>query len=341
MRKMPSVDLNYSPLHEIAMGPIKAALMNCAIKYKVFDQLTTPRTPREVAGKLGFHPDNTRRLLDALTTIDLLHKKAGFYCNQPLAQAFLVSDSGTSVSRLMMQTQHEGLNPLEKLEQLVAKGPMGQDEAIDLADEKMWTEEVKSSAGWVFGGVGQLVAGIIAELPGFSSFEKMLDLGCGHGVFSLFILDKNPDLKGVLMDRAPVLDAAAEIVSAYQAKERVDFLAGDYLADQLGAGYDLVYASATLNFALGTLDSLFTKIFHSLKPGGYFVSFQDGMTEEQTKPDTMLGAVIPSMMMGHDYCFPQGMIAETAISCGFQKVRSKTLKTPIGEMDIDICQKGG
>jgi len=74
-------------------------------------------------------------------------------------------------------------------------------------------------------------------------------------------------------------------------------------------------------------------------PGGYFVGFQDGSTHEGTKPDTMLGAVIPSMMMDSDYCFHQGEIARTLLDCGFRWVRSRTLSTPIGPMDLDIARK--
>ncbi len=337
MNSMPSVELSYGSLHQIALGPLKAALMNCAIELKLFDQLSQPRQAADIAHALGLNQDNTRRLLDALTTIDLLQKKNGAYRNTEIARTFLVSDSPASVAALLRQTQHAGLNPLDQLGHLVKNGPA--DGGMDFADEKIWTEEVRSSAGWVFGGVGQQVAEIIAALPGFSGLEKMLDMGCGHGVFSLYILERNQSLRGVLLDRAPVLDAAAEFIEAYQAADRVTFQPGDYLTDDIGQGYDLVFASATLNFAIGNLGPLLGKILDALKPGGYFVSFQDGMTGEQTKPDTMLGAVIPSMMMGMDYCFAQGMIAEAAIECGFRQVRSRTIETPIGEMDIDICRK--
>ncbi|ADK84494.1 Methyltransferase type 12 [Desulfarculus baarsii DSM 2075] len=340
MKHTPEVALSYGPLHQLAMGPLKAALLNCAIKLKVFDLLSQARAAGEVAAALGLHPENTRRFLDALTTIDLLRKQGATYCNQPIAQAFLVSGSLSSVAALLLQTQNAGLNPLDKLERLLTHGPDADGQVMDFADEKIWTKEVQSSAGWVFGGVGPLVAEMVAGLPGFASFEKMLDMGCGHGAFTLYILEKNPKLHGVLLDRPAVLAAAAAFVDAYQAGDRVSYRPGDYLAEGIGEGYDLVFASATLNFAIGNLPALLGKVLDALKPGGWFVSFQDGMTNQQTKPETMLGAVIPSMMMGHDYCFPQGMIAKAAIDVGFQSTRSRTVDTPIGAMDIDMCQKG-
>ena len=339
MNTLPIADLSYRPLHEIAMGPLRAALLNCALDFALFDKLTRPVSGRTVADILGTHPGNTRRLLDGLATMDLIEKQAGRYWNSPLADAFLVTRAPTFIGPLLKQTQNPDLNPLDALKQLVSQGPDTANDPADMADETLWAEEVKASAGWVFGGVGQMVAGIIRALPGFSSFRRFLDMGCGHGVFSLYILDCHPELCAVLMDRREVLDAARPLVREFDAGPRVSYLAGDYLTDDLGEGYDLIYASATLNFAKGCIDDLVPRIYDALNPGGYFVSFQDGMIREQTKPDTMLGAVIPSMMMDMDYCFDQGQIADAAVRSGFEWVRSRTLLTPIGEMDLDIGRK--
>ncbi len=340
MKTPPMVEISYRPLHELAMGPLKAAFLNCGIELKVFDTLTDFASTEQVATRLGTHPDNTRRLLDALTTMDLLEKKGGCYRNLPVAGHFLVSKEPTYIGSLLLQTQHAGLNPMDKAVDLVKNGPNAGCDARDFSDESLWAREAGNSAGWVFGGVGRQVADIIKLLPDFSKFDKMLDMGCGHGVFSLFMLHEHPSLKAVLLDRAVVLDAAREILQEWGLENRVEYAPGDYITGDIGEGYDLVFASATLNFALHGLEELITKVFRALKPGGYFVSFQDGMTHEGTKPDTMLGAVMPAMMLGMDYTFTQGRIAHAAVECGFRWVRSRTLPTPIGDMDMDIARKG-
>ena len=230
--------------------------------------------------------------------------------------------------------------PDEFLRALLKKGPSpAGDESF--TDPGFWAEKVKLSSAWVFGGTGSLVADRIEEIPGFFGFEKMLDLGCGHGVFSLYLMERNPGLTSVLLDREPVLKAAAGFVEAQGAEDRVSYLPGDYMTVDIGAGYDLIYASATLNFVKTRLAPLFSKIFAALKPGGWFVSFQDGMTHEQTRPDTMLEAVIPSMQMGLDLTFDQGDIAQAMVDCGFSPVRSRTLETPMGQLDMDMARKPG
>jgi SAM-dependent methyltransferase len=339
MTPLPSVDISFSPLHHIVTGPLKAALLNCALDLSLFDSLRRPETAKTVATALNLHPGNTSRLMDALVTLDLLEKNKGYYKNSHLAQTFLVTTSPACIGPLLKQTQNPALNPLDALAGLVTQGPPANDTVPDMADEILWAEEVTSSAGWVFGGTGSLVADAVQTLDGFSSFTRFLDMGCGHGAFSLYILERHPDLHAVLMDRTPVLDAAMPLMERFEAQERVSRLDRDYITDDLGSGYDLIFASATLNFARGCLPDLVRKIHGSLLPGGYFISFQDGMTHERTRPDTMLGAVIPAMMMDNDYCFNQGEIARTALDCGFRWVRSSTVSTPIGPMDLDISLK--
>lgn len=340
MKTPPAVDLSYRPLHELAMGPLKAAFMNCGIRFKVFDALTEFASTEQVATRLGAHPENTRRLLDVLATMDLLEKREGLYRNLPIARHFLVSTQPTCIGPLLLQAQHAGLNPLEKLADLVKNGPDADQNVQNFADESLWAREAKDSAGWVFGGVGRQVADVVKTLPGFEDFTKMLDMGCGHGVFSLYMLHEHPTMRAVLLDRSAVLEAARGILQEWGMEGRVEYVPGDYISGDLGQGYDLIFASATLNFALHGFEDLIAKVFRALKPGGYFVSFQDGMTHEGTKPDTMLGAVMPAMMLGMDYTFTQGRIAQAAVECGFRWVRSRTVSTPIGDMDMDVARKG-
>jgi len=121
--------------------------------------------------------------------------------------------------------------------------------------------------------------------------------------------------------------------------DRVTVAAGDYMADDIGTDYDLIWASSTLNFAKWDLDALVAKIFEAVKPGGYFVSFQDGMTHEHTKPDTMLGHLADQLTTGVDFSLDQGAVADAALRCEFRWVRSRTIQTPMGPMDMDIAWK--
>lgn len=63
------------------------------------------------------------------------------------------------------------------------------------------------------------------------------------------------------------------------------------------------------------------------------------MTHEHTKPEIMLGHLAGAMRTNIDFSLDQGFVADAMIRCGFQSVRSRTIETPMGAMDLDIARK--
>jgi SAM-dependent methyltransferase len=293
----------------------------------------------DVAGKLGTHPAITRKFMDALATVDLVEKKDGLYRNLPDTQAFLTEGGPQYVGAMLQMVQRMSVDPLDNLLHLLKEGPVRSTGWESLVGGFDWVEMARHSAAWVFGEVGEMIARTLSKLEGFEAFEKMLDMGGGHGVFALYIVGAHPSMKGVVFDRPEVTEVAKTFIDRYEMAERVSVAAGDYMTDDLGAGYDLIWASATLNLAGPGLDTLFGKIHSALKPGGYFAAFQDGLTHEHTKPEIMLGHLAGVLSAGEDLSFEQGFIAETMLKCGFQSVRSRTVETPMGAMDLDIARK--
>lgn len=321
------------------MGPVAARLMMTALELRLFNQLQSFCSADDVARRLGTHKDNTRRLLDALATIDLVEKKNRLYRNLPATQTFLVDTAPAFIGGLLRISGQMSIDPLEDLLQYVQKGPLPGDPGEDFSSEALWAQMARDSAPWVLGEMGDRIAGILSKLPGFASFEKMLDLGGGHGLFAIYIVNAHPTMQGAVFDRPAVIEVARSFIDQYGMTDRVTVAAGDYLSDDIGGGYDLIWASATLNFAKFDIDPLITKILAALKPGGYFASFQDGMTHEHTKPEIMLGHLAGAMRTNIDFSLDQGFVADAMIRCGFQSVRSMTIETPMGAMDLDIARK--
>jgi len=132
---------------------------------------------------------------------------------------------------------------------------------------------------------------------------------------------------------------AETFITVYEMEERMEVLAGDYNCDSIGAGYDLIWASNTLNFARHDLDSLMKKIYDALSSGGVFISFCEGLTNERTKQDSVVLSMMSIALMGQDMCFDQGEIADSMLRVGFKSVRSRTLDAPWGTADLDIGRK--
>jgi hypothetical protein len=69
------------------------------------------------------------------------------------------------------------------------------------------------------------------------------------------------------------------------------------------------------------------------------MAFQDGLTHERTRPDMMLGHLGAALAAGQAFYFDQGEIAASMLRSGFKSVHSRTVTTPMGDMDLDIARK--
>jgi SAM-dependent methyltransferase len=210
---------------------------------------------------------------------------------------------------------------------------------MDMGTEERWAQAAAIGANYQRSSIAQQIVKTISELPEFPSLEKMLDLGGGSGLFGIAIVASHPDMRDVLFDQPAIVEVAKTFIEEYEMKDRIEVMSGDYTRDSIGEGYDLIWASATLNFARDDLDSFMKKIWDSLSPGGVFVSFHEGLTHERTNPNVMALLGLPMALMGQDIEFDQGFIANSMLRVGFKSVRSRTLDTDWGPMDLDIGRK--
>ena len=103
--------------------------------------------------------------------------------------------------------------------------------------------------------------------------KSVLDLGCGAGNFTLKLLDLIPDFDCTLVDLSlPMLDKAKERISKVS-KGKISTVQTDFLNLQLPAEtFDIVVTGAAMHHLRTDeeWETVFTKIFKSLKKGGCF-----------------------------------------------------------------------
>lgn len=103
--------------------------------------------------------------------------------------------------------------------------------------------------------------------------KSVLDLGCGAGNFTLKLLDLIPNLDCTLVDLSlPMLDKAKERISKVS-QGKISTIQTDFLNLQLPAEtFDIVVTGAAMHHLRTDeeWETVFTKIFKSLKKGGCF-----------------------------------------------------------------------
>ena len=158
METIPKVTLSYKSLFDMCSWPAREKVVDAAIKLNIFNALREPVTAEEVACMLGTHSKNTGLFLDALAAIDLVEKKDGCYRNLPVSSEFLVEDSPAYLGPVMeYMLKHETFT-VDKLLDLVKKGPDSPDNTHTASDE-MTEVEVASHAVFEKTGKAQLMRG--------------------------------------------------------------------------------------------------------------------------------------------------------------------------------------
>ena len=339
MKQLPEVNASFADLYGILIAPIQSKLLLTGIELKVFNHLGEPKTADAVAAAIGSHPENTRLFFDGLAACDLLLKKNGLYQNTAVTQEFLVEVSPTYIGEFLANQLQWHTPVLDHLTALVMEGPPATQAEMDAESEEVWGKMAALMANYERSGVAQQIAAIVSELPEFPTLKKMLDLGGGPGLLGIAIVAAHPDMRGVVFDRPAIVRVAEEFIEEYELTDRMTVMGGDYANDPIGEGYDLILASATLNFVKDDLDSFFGKIYGALNPGGVFITLSDGLTDERTKPELMVIGWLSMALTGQDMGFDQGVIADSMLRVGFKSVRSRTLAMPMGPLDLDIGRR--
>jgi cyclopropane fatty-acyl-phospholipid synthase-like methyltransferase len=118
------------------------------------------------------------------------------------------------------------------------------------------------------------VAPIIADALALPEDRRLrvLDVGGGHGGYSIALAQRYPLLTATVFELPRVVPVAREIIAQAEMAERVSVQEGDFQRDALGSGYDLALVLGVLNGEPPEgRAALIAKVFTALSPGGRIV----------------------------------------------------------------------
>ena len=338
MKALPETTTVPDKLFKLQQSLVRGQMLMAAVDLKVFNRTVEPATSNNVAGAIGTHPGNTELFLNALASIGLLEKKDGAFRNTELVNAFLVEDKETFLGSYLKFTETFLFKNADDMKAAIVKGPASH-EQWDADEEAQYNTTILMS-NIARSGMSQALAKAIAGLPEFGDFAKMLDVGGGHGLDGMATVQMHPSMEGVIFDKAAAVRAAQEIFREYGMEDRMSILAGDYLTDPIGSGYDLILAKGTLNFAGPSLESVVQKIFGALNKGGVFVSIHEGLTEERTMPEAMVMGWLSFGLSVMDVSLAKERIPDAMTEAGFSGLETCPHHSPLGgDWDMVVGRK--
>lgn len=261
----------------------RSKTMFTAVGMGIFDRLDqSPARAAEMASQLNADAGAVERLLDGCAALGLLRKQEGVYHNQPVAERYLATRSPDSLCGYIRYSD-QALYPMwGHLADAVREGKPRWRQAfgIEGAIFSGFFRSDEAMRDFLRGmhGFGMLCSPLVVEAFDLSRFRRMVDLGGATGHLAMAACDRYPGMRGVVFDLARVIESAGT------RHERVEFVAGDFFADELPEG-DL-YAVGRILHDWGDekIGLLVEKIFARLPAGGGLLVAEKLMAEDGVGP---------------------------------------------------------
>ena len=243
-------------------------LMACA-ELGIFELLANgPLTDTEIANALHADTRGVSLLLNASAALEFLTKHEGHFSNTPMADSCLTRHNANYIGDIL---KLEGAF-YRRWGHLVAAVKTGQRPEENVRDEDAgdWVRNFELALYKMAQPVALIIA-IVLSLPEDRPL-RVLDVGGGHGAYSIALAKRYPHLTATVFELPRVAPVAREIVAQAGMADRVFVQEGDFQRDDLGSGYDIALVFGVLNGeSEAGRAALITRVHACLKPGGRIV----------------------------------------------------------------------
>jgi SAM-dependent methyltransferase len=283
-----------SELMQMITGYQRSRIILSAVELNIFDELNEHElSSEELAGKINAVPNSLEKLLNVLTSYKLLYKKDGKYSNAESSANFLVKSSPSFLGGVMHQNHL--WNTWSKLSEVVKNKDAQKESEINQRGDE-WLKAF--IAAMHTRGISRAKA--VKELINFSGVKRVLDIGGGSGVFAAAFINDDPSMSAIVFDLPIVIPITQEYIIKQNMSGRIATLAGNYLKDDIGNGYDFIFLSAVIHSNSYDENALLIKKCASaLNRNGKIAVLDYIMNDDRTAP--LAGAIFAiNMLVGSD-----------------------------------------
>ncbi len=258
------------PMLEI-LGAQAFRTLCVALKLGIFEALSGGSlTAGETARRIGADERGTTLLLEALEALGYVKRKGGGYVNTSMTAKWLLRSSQTNLANGIPFFEGMVFDRWGHLAESIRSGK-------PLVYGSEWLEQHPGSYRVYEQGmlaVARMAADeVVAKVRVPRTARRLLDLGGGHGLYSVRFCRRYPNLSAIVLDLPQALEVARETIAAEDMDDRVTAQGGDFWKDDIGAGYDVALLFNILHHEYGPEQN--TKLLHrvarALNQGGQVV----------------------------------------------------------------------
>lgn len=312
------------PLFDVMGTMLLSRTVMAGVRFGLFDRLAAePKDSATLAAEAGLNPLGIELLLEALVASGYLEVENGRYRNSPLATRWLLSDGATTLVNFVRYNylQWEWFSHLEEF----IESGRARNIHEQLDQPQMWRDYLLGLRDLATLSGDELVEKIEAKAP-----RRLLDLGGGHGYYSIAMCRRHPGLRATVVDLEPAACIGREQVEQAGLSSRIEFRTGHLAETALGENYDLAFLfNVVHHLDAATCRATFRRVHDALAADGLLVVWEPFREEGKRKDADQLGGLL-ALFFGvasgrRAYSF--GEVSGWARAAGFRDIKRQTLRT--------------
>jgi predicted O-methyltransferase YrrM len=298
--------------------------LHAGVQLKIFSVIADNRLrAEEVAERLDASYRGISMLLDALAAMGLLVKRDSLFANTPEGQRLLREDSPGYVGHIILHHYH--LVPAwSQLPKAVAAGrPVRHRFSFGEAQER---------ESFLMGmyNLAMEIAPVVSTEIDLKGKEHLLDLGGGPGTYAIHFCLAHPGLRATVYDLPTTQPFAVQTIERFGLRDRIGFVAGDYVNEEIRGTYDVAWLSHILHGeGPEECEKIVKKTASAIKEGGLILVHDFILDDNGDKP--LFPALFSLNMLintdkGQAYTWAQ--IGEMLKKAGAKKIRRLGFRGP-------------
>jgi ubiquinone/menaquinone biosynthesis C-methylase UbiE len=252
-----------------AAGAFKAVALGS--KLGIFEVLENgPLTAAELAVRLKTDERGTRILANFLASFGYLRRTRDRYTNTPQTSKWLARSSPLSLADMALVWDSKVLKFWDlQMERAVRDGKPS-------TDIFSWFNSEPEAWG-LFNSFETAIArwngpGIIKHVRLAPTSQKLVDIGGGHGLYTIMFCKQYPQLQATILDQAEPLKEASKNIAEEGLGSRIAVQPWDLRKDVIAKGFDCALVLNMLhNFSPELNRALLAKVHEALNPSGVVV----------------------------------------------------------------------
>ncbi|MDO9080541.1 MAG: methyltransferase [Desulfuromonadales bacterium] len=317
--------LNWNPaeLLKLSGGYWSACALHAGVKLDLFSH---SGTVAELARATACDERGLAMLLNALVALKLLDKEGEHYAPTPFAAEYLARNSPRYLGYIIMH-HHQLMAGWSRLDEGVQSGaPLRS--TISHAGS---AAELENFEMGMFNLAMQIAPRIVANVD-LHDRQRLLDLGGGPGTYAIQFCQANPQLTATVYDLATTRPFAEKTIAAFGLSDRIDFVAGDFISDDVPDGFDVAWLSHVLHGQGPEGCALILqRAVAALQPGGIL------MVQEFILDDSMDAPLFPALFSlnmllntPQGQAYSQGQLEAMLRAAGASSIRRLEIDLPNG-----------